>query len=207
MIGPPDRSPHDPDNSRFQNYKITNLGNLRTEIAKQEYHAKLNDNHKITNSGNLRTEIAKQEYQAKLDTGADIDIISEEVYRKLPQYYQNRINRSSVITAMVANKKSVKTIGTITLPVLINRQLFKVKFHVLPKATHSVFLGKLFHKLAKARVDPHSDTIRLTNSVAVYSGTGFEIGSQISFPSKIQVYNMAPLQKSVLSSGPTTQTS
>ena len=153
-VRPPDRSPHDPDE-------------LGDDLRFQK--------HKITNTGILRIEIAKQVYQAKLDTGADIDIISEEVYRKLPPYYQNRINRSNVITAVVANKESVKTIGTVVLPVLVNRQLFKVKFHVLPKATHSVFLGKPFHKLAKARVDHHSDTIRLTNSVAVYSGTGFEI--------------------------------
>ena len=97
------------------------------------------------------------------------------MFSKLTPYYQNRLNKSVIIDARVANNAMVKTKGLVKLPILIDRQLFNIAFHVLPGATHPVFLGKPFHKRTRAQVDHSTDMITLTNTADIHSAEGFDI--------------------------------
>jgi len=129
----------------------------------------------MTPNGFLKVCIANQEYDAKLDTGADLNLISEKVFNNLPVQYRNRLDRSKAGNAKVANQVTVTTLGTLQLPILVDRQLFKIEFTVFPDALFPVFLGKPFHKKTAAMVNHLTDTIKLTNSTPIYSEASFEI--------------------------------
>jgi len=124
--------------------------------------------HKMSKDGFLKVAISQTEYNAKLDTGSDLNLISQEVFDKLPIQYRNRLDRSKATKAKVANQQVISTSGTLKLPVLIGRQLFKLEFTVFPEALFPVFLGKPFHKKTAARVNHATDTIKLTNATAIH---------------------------------------
>jgi len=129
----------------------------------------------MSKDGFLKVVISQTEYNAKLDTGSDLNLISQDVFENLPIQYRNRLDRSKATKAKVANQQVISTTGTLDLPVLIGRQLFKLEFTVFPEALFPVFLGKPFHKKTAARVNHATDTIKLTNATAIHSEASFYI--------------------------------
>jgi len=78
------------------------------------------------------------------------------------------------------------------MPILLRRQLLKVKFTVLEDSLYPVFLGKPFLKQTKARVDHGHDTISITDATPLHAVTGFAIQPYSEVICQAKLYSEVP---------------
>jgi len=126
--------------------------------------------------------------EAKLDSGSDLNLISQAMFDKLPIRFQNRLKQKTE-KAVVANQHVTSTTGTLYLPVLVDKQFFKVKFTLFPDSSCPVFLGRPFLQAARAKVDHGTHHIQLSNAIPIHSTSAFLIEpySQVICQAKLQV--------------------
>ena len=142
----------------------------------------------MTTNGYLSVKLANMVLEAKLDSGSDLNLISQAMFDKLPIRFQNRLKQKTE-KAVVADQHVTFTKGTLYLPVLVERQFFKVKFTLFPDSSCPVFLGRPFLQAARAKVDHGSHKIQLSNAIPIHSTSAFHIDphSQVICQARLQV--------------------
>ena len=90
---------------------------------------------------------------AILDTGADLSIFSETLFSKLPESQQHKIQASRIPQLKGVTGHDLQILGSITLPISIDKMSTDVIFEVVKGVTKPILLGSDFLSKAKATLD------------------------------------------------------
>ena len=158
----------DPHTISINNVNLLNVDLTDPQTAKEFY------THAITPQGFIDVTIGNQQIHSKLDSGADLNIISENTLNALPQHLKQRFKPDRYAVKTAAGHFGL-TLGTIRLRIAIQNQYFSVKFTVLRNAEFPIFLGKPFHRNYQCMVDHGRDNITLSDAIPIHSTCSFKM--------------------------------
>ena len=101
-----------------------------------------------------------------IDTGASHSILSEHLYRNLPN--PPPLEPSSLKSFTVANNGFRGCLGQIQLPVLMGSQYVRITFHVVEQLLHDMIIGRDCLVNHKARIDYNKDIIQMNVSEGLF---------------------------------------
>ncbi len=116
----------------------------------------------------LDVSLSTNRYSALLDSGSDLDIISQNVFDKLPDSIKHSF-KPFKHKCTVANGKSSYTNGTVVIPVSISGQKYRVEFTIFPDAIMDVILGIPFFQNNRACLDFSNNQLSLLTCTPVHT--------------------------------------
>ena len=131
--------------------------------------------------------IAGQKYVALVDSGAGLNVVSQAFVKKLPIHLRNKFQTEGATKCYLADGSETPTLGTIVLPVSINRQCYSQKFSVFQKTNSEIILGTPFLKHHKANIRYDTLTLELASEIPVYTQTHVVIPprSEVLLPAQL----------------------
>jgi len=99
-------------------------------------------NRLIHRSPKVKIKAGNLEMLALFDTGAEVSLISEQIYNKIEDQSKGPIAKCNIKVAGVAGNQ-VETVGWTMLRLLVGNKLFEADFIVIPENTikHDAILG------------------------------------------------------------------
>ena len=140
--------------------------------------AEMRSHNTVTFKGNsIYVSVASQMYKALIDTGAGMNVVALKVVKSLPLHLQRRFKKK-VDSCHVANGGVINTLGTIELPVCINRQVYSQVFTVFNECATDILLGVPFFEKFHAHIDFPNHTLHLSSEIPVHAPTHLTIPPQ-----------------------------
>ena len=109
-------------------------------------------------------QIDKVKAHAVLDSGADVSIMSENMYKRLP----NKVKlKSSRLPLTGVSGTQLSSLGSVTTKVLIGHAEISMKFEVLKGITKDALLGSDFLSMTKAKLDYENKTLQIFDHIVI----------------------------------------